>query len=121
MATLTVHGLEDDLLNRLADRAAARGRMAEDEARELLERALPEPGRVDRQDNATPVGPVVTDAMRAAADPDGPRLSRTELADLLEAFVLSQLQRSGPTVVELLREVRSERLKRLTGFGLDDV
>ena len=40
MATLTIHNLDDDVSERLAHSASSRGRSVEDEAREILTRAV---------------------------------------------------------------------------------
>jgi plasmid stability protein len=45
MASLLVHGIDDDLARALARRAAAHGRTPEEEHREILRKALSRPSR----------------------------------------------------------------------------
>lgn len=89
MATLTVRNLEDDLVRRLRIRAAEHGRSPEAEHREILRQALLGEGRMDRQ---------------AAA---------ARLAEFRERTAVD----GSPSVLELLHELRTQRLDALTRGG----
>jgi plasmid stability protein len=88
MATLTVRNLEDDVVRRLRVRAAEHGRSAEAEHREILRNAL--------------AG-------------DGQLAARRQVAERLAEFRRRTGGRGAEPVVELLAEVRAERLRSLTG------
>jgi len=90
MATLTVRNLDEDLIRRLRMRAAAHGRSAEAEHREILRTVL----AADHQ----------LAARRAAAE-------------RLAAFRERAGGSGTPSAAELLAESRSERMRSLTGDG----
>jgi plasmid stability protein len=91
MATLTVRNLEEDVVRRLHIRAAANGRSAEEEHREILRVAL-------IGDDAQPI-------------------DREEIAARLAEFRERVAGRGRPSVLELLEESRNERMEALTrGF-----
>ena len=86
MATLTVWGLDDELVRKLRIRAAEHSRSAEAERREILSQAL-----------------------------DGaPQPSQDEIIERLTAFE-EMAGRSAGTVAELLAESRRDRMRQLTG------
>jgi len=88
MATLTVRDLDPDLVRRLRIRAAEHGRSAEAEHRAILREAL-----VD----------------------EGGSLGRKEAAERLAAFRARTAGRDAMTVVNLIDESRSQRLRELLG------
>jgi plasmid stability protein len=91
MATLTIGDLDDDLVRRLHIRAAANGRSAEEEHRDILRVAL-------IGDYRQPI-------------------NRQEIAARLAEFRERLAGRGGPSVLELLEESRNERMEALTrGF-----
>jgi len=87
MATLTVRGLDDDVVRKLRIRAAEHGRSAEAEHRRILERVL----------------------LGGAAS------RRAEIAGRLAAFRAATGDRTAGSVAELLAETRRERTCRLSG------
>ena len=87
MATLTVRGLDDDLVRKLRIRAAEHGRSAEAEHREILRQAL-----------------------GGAAQP-----SQDEIIERLAAFREEMAGNGTGTVAELLAESRRDRMRQLTG------
>lgn len=89
MATLTVRNLDEDVVRRLRIRAAAHGRSAEAEHREILRLALK--GDDDR-----------------GAD-------RQRVAERLAEFRRRTAGRASPSGAELLHEARAERVKTLAG------
>lgn len=89
MATLTVRGLDDELVRRLRIRAAENGRSAEAEHREILKEAL-----------AGPAQP-----------------SRSEIAERLASFRAATGGRTAGTVADLLAESRRERTRQPSGRG----
>jgi plasmid stability protein len=91
MSTLTVRNLDEDLVRRLRIRAAENGRSAEAEHREILRAAL-------------------------AGEARPP--TRAEAADRLAEF-RRRTGGQGESAVELLREVRQERMRTLTGSDTD--
>ena len=96
MATLTVRNLEDEVVKQLRVRAAANGRSAEAEHRELLRRALLPSSEEELQ-------------------------RRWAVADQLEEFQKRTGGRGGPTGAELIRESRIERTARLSGVSEEDL
>lgn len=88
MATLTVRNLEEDVVRRLRMRAAAHGRSAGAEHREILRAALAVEGRL---------------------------LARQEASARLAAFRERIAGRGGPSAAELLAESRAERIRSLAG------
>jgi plasmid stability protein len=91
MATLTVRGLDDDLVRKLRIRAAEHGRSAEAEHREILRQVL-----------------------EGVAKP-----SRVEIAERLAAFREATGDRTAGSVGDLLKESRCERMRQLTGLDAD--
>lgn len=87
MATLTVRGLDDDLVRKLRVRAAEHGRSAEAEHREILRQVLV-----------------------SGAPPD-----RAEIARRLAAFREATGDRTTGAVADLLTESRRDRMNRLAG------
>ncbi len=88
MATLTVRGLEEDIVRNLRARAAENGRSAEAEHREILREALSEASR---------------------------KPTRAEMAERLAAF---RRETGGPAAgpaAEVLAETRGDRMRRMTG------
>jgi plasmid stability protein len=92
MATLTVRNVDDDIARRLRVRAAEHGRSAEAEHREILRAAL-----VERDSRA----------------------AREHAAERLAEFRRRTAGRGSAPSGELLREIRSERMRALTGTGED--
>jgi plasmid stability protein len=88
MATLTVRNLDEDVVRRLRMRAAANGRSAEAEHREILRTVL------------------LADTRLAA---------RREAAERLTAFRERTGGSGSPSAAELLAESRHERMRSLTG------
>ena len=87
MATLTVSGLDDDVVRKLRIRAAEHGRSAEAEHRRILEQVL----------------------LGGAA----PR--RAEIAGRLAAFRAATGDLTAGSIAGLLAETRRERTRRLSG------
>ena len=94
MATLTVRNVDDDIARRLRLRAAEHGRSAEAEHREILRIALTE-----------------HDSLAA----------RERAAERLAEFRRRTAGRGSAPSGELLHEVRSERIRALTGGGAEGV
>ena len=92
MATLTVRNVDDDIARRLRVRAAEHGRSAEAEHREILRAAL--------MDHAS-------------------QAARERAAERLAEFRRRTARRGSAPSGELLHEVRSERMRALTGKGED--
>lgn len=91
MATLTVRGLDDDLVRRLRIRAAEHGRSAEAEHREILRQVLT----------------------------GDPQPSRAEIARRLAAFRDATGDRTAGSVANLLEESRHGRTRQLSGHDED--
>lgn len=116
MATLTLNDIEEDVIQRLRQRAAANGRSAEAEARAVLRDAVapalsPEAEHAKRLEAA--------EAFRAFRE-SLPAYTPEEASRLLKQIRDSQPMSDRPMAAELLREARSERIRRLTGHGLDE-
>lgn len=88
MATLTVRNLDEDLVRRLRMRAAAHGRSAEAEHRDILRHALSD---------------------------DDQLAARRDASARLAEFRERTGGRGGPSAADLLAEARAERLRSLTG------
>jgi len=91
MATLTVRGLDEDLVRQLRIRAAEHGRSAEAEHREILKQVLT----------------------------GGPQPSRVEIAKRLAAFREATGDRTAGPVADLLVETRRDRTRQLSGHDED--
>ncbi len=88
MSTLTVSGLDEDLVRRLRIRAAEHGRSAEAEHREILRQVLTSP----------------------------PQPSRAEISKRLAAFREATGDRTTGPVADLLAQARRDRTSQLSGY-----
>lgn len=87
MASLTVHGIEDELVRRLRQRAADHGRSPEAEHQEIL---------------------------RAALDRTAVRPERADILHRLADFRERTAERTTGSAVDLLKRTREERTRQLT-------
>lgn len=71
MASITIRNLKDDVKKRLRLRAAENGRSMEEEAREMLERAVDTPAGVAEEGRPYRTGGDMYRAIRALVDPIG--------------------------------------------------
>jgi antitoxin FitA len=95
MATLTVRNLDEDVVRRLRIRAAEHGRSAEAEHREILRLAL-------------------------IGDDTQEQEERQRITERLAEFRRRTAGRASTSAIQLLEEVRGERMKTLAGSDKGD-